>query len=156
MARSSKPFAIEIEGAPELSRKLAEFEGKVGKKLHRKAARQAAKLVLASAKMHVPVQYGTLESSLKVKAVKRSRTRIGVEVATAEGMFQGDSFYGGFVELGTKERFHKSGKSVGRIENQKFSFLRPALYDNEEAVRRTYVDALREAIREEEVKRATR
>lgn len=137
-----------ITGDKALDALLKGLPEKVQKQLSRKATRKAAKeIVLPDAKSRVPVDSGDLESSLTVKAMKRSRTRFGHQVQTKDGDFQGDQFYGAFIEYGTKERKHKSGKSVGRIDPGKnFAYLRPAVYENEPQIEQLYVTALKELI----------
>lgn len=141
--RTPKAFSIDVEGAPELARTLATMEPRVAKKLTRKAMREASKLVKDDAKRRVPVDSGKLKRAIVVRALKRSRSRFGTQVQTKDGFFKGDSFYGGFIELGTK-------KMPAR------PYLRPALYDNEAKVRQKFVESLREFIREEGKRAATR
>lgn len=145
---------ILITGDKELDRLLKGLPLAAQKKLSRKATRKAAKeIVLPDAKARVPVDTGELEESLVVKAIKRSRNRIGHMVATKDGFYAGDQFYGAFIEFGTKERQHKSGKPVGRIDPAKnFAYLRPAAYDNEVPIRQLYVSAMTELIRESAAK----
>jgi len=148
-----------ITGDVELAKALAEFEPKVQKALTRKATRAAAKLVLESAKARVPVLTGELESSLKVRAMKKRKgqrrgKKFGHSVVTGEGFFVGDQFYGGFLELGTKERYlKKSGKSVGRIPAGEHDFLRPALYDNKVAIRAIFNRVMRQVVSEARMKK---
>jgi hypothetical protein len=61
-----------------------------------------------------------LEDQLVVKAMKRSRTRVGYYVGFPWPLFQGPTFYGGFLEFGWD---HKGGFHV-----EADSFLRRALY----------------------------
>jgi HK97 gp10 family phage protein len=138
-----------ITGDKALDRLLKGLPLKVQKKLSRQATRKAAKeIVLPDAKARVPVDTGDLDESLTVKAVKRSRTKFGHEVRTKDGFYSGDQFYGGFVEFGTKERQHKSGKSVGSVKPHSFGFLRPAVYENESRIRDLYVTAMNALIAE--------
>ena len=138
-----------ITGDKALDRKLAGLPDKLAKKLSKQATRKAAKeIVLPRAKADAPVDTGELEDSLTVRAVKRSRRRIGHMVTTRDGMFQGDQFYGGFVEWGTHERQTKSGKSTGRIQPNEFMFLRSALYDNEVRIKAEYVKDVNQLIDE--------
>ena len=53
---------------------------------------------------------------------------MGHGVYVGEGLFKGDQFYAGFLEFGTKPRQTKSGANRGRIDEQKWAFLRPALF----------------------------
>lgn len=139
-----------ITGDKELDRLLKGLPLKVQKKVSRSATRKAAKdIVLPDAKSRVPVDTGDLEESLSVRAIKRSRTKFGHEVRTKDGFYSGDQFYGAFIEFGTKERKHKSGKQVGRIDPAKnFAYLRPAVYDNDARIRALYVTAMKELIAE--------
>jgi HK97 gp10 family phage protein len=138
-----------VTGDKELDALLKGLPLKAQKKLSRKATRKAAKdIVLPEARNRVGVDSGELEDSLKVKAIKRSRSRFGHEVTTGDGFWKGDQFYGAFLEFGTKERQHKSGKQVGQIQPGAHAFLRPAVYDNEGRITQLYVDAMKELISE--------
>lgn len=46
---------------------------------------------------------GQLRDSLKLRAMKSKKGRIGVVVQTREGDYRGKTFYGAFVEYGTKK-----------------------------------------------------
>ena len=139
-----------VTGDEALDKLLATLTPKLQKKLIRQATRKSAKnIVLPEARNRVPVDTGDLEESLTVKAIKRSRNKIGSMVATKDGFFSGDQFYGGMIEFGTKERTQKStGKSVGAIQPHKFAFLRPAVYDNEDRIKAEYIKDVRELIGE--------
>lgn len=89
-----------ITGSKRLTRMLNALGSKQARAFHRKAIRTAAKVVLAEAKRRSPVRTGKLRSSLTVKALKRSRKGIGVQVTQKEGAFKGEAFYGSFVEFG--------------------------------------------------------
>jgi HK97 gp10 family phage protein len=147
MARAS---GVIVTGDKALDVLLKGLPTKVQKKVSRNATRKAAKeIVLPAARSRTPVDTGELEESLVVRAVKRSRTRFGHYVGTKEGHYRGDQFYGAFIEFGTKERRHKSGKAVGRIDPAKnFAYLRPAVYDNQPQIRAMYVDAMKQLINE--------
>jgi len=139
-----------VTGLHVLDKALATLEPKLQKKAIRKAARTAAKMILHRAKQLVPVDYGDLSESLKVKSItnlKGKRHRIGYMVVAGEGMFIGDVFYGGFVETGTKERYHKNKKYVGAMEET--SYLRRPLYEMKEAVQQRFLLELDYGIREQ-------
>lgn len=102
MAKVTAGTAVIITGVDEIDRKLSRFEQSVQKKAIRKATREAAKVILEDARQRVPVDTGALRKSLRVRSLKRSRVRQGHQVMTGEGFFKGDTFYGGFVEYGTK------------------------------------------------------
>jgi len=86
-----------------LNRKLKTLESKVEKKLTRQALRAGARVIAKEAKLRAPVDTGTLRSKIKVWALKRSRTRIGVLVGTSAKDYTGNQFYGAFAEYGTKD-----------------------------------------------------
>jgi len=94
---------IKIEGAKELERKLLSMEPKLARKSVMRALRAGARPILARAKALVPAPTGALKKSLKIRALKKRRYSHGVMVATSEGWFKGDEFYGAFVEFGTSK-----------------------------------------------------
>ncbi len=137
-----------VTGFEELDKALAEFPANVQKAMARKGTRKAAKdIVLPDAKNRVPENTGDLADSLTVRTVKRSRGKIGHMVTTKDGFYKGDQFYGGFIEFGTKERQHKSGKSVGAIQPHYHSFMRPAVYENSDKIKSLFADVLMSEIR---------
>lgn len=154
MAKAPKP-AVFILGLPEVDRALKEFPDKVRKSIARTAFRTIAKKIKEDAVAAAPRKTGALAASLKVFAVARKRGRgaraargiVGASIRTKEGFFKGDEFYGGFIELGTKERTQKkTGKKVGQILASVWSFIRPALYRNEAYAKAHFADAVRQAI----------
>lgn len=94
-----------ITGDAELNKKLAALTGPEAKKVIRKAAREALRPVLRHARANAPKRTRRLEKSLKIRALKRSRSRIGAKVQTAAGDFKGKTFYGAFQEYD-----HRRGK----------------------------------------------
>lgn len=115
-----------VKGNVELHKALKMLPDALKKKALRKVTRKVAKQeILPLAQRLVPVNEGQLQDSLKVRArkVRRKSTRVGVQVMAGEGLFTGDTFYGGFQEFGW---FHwKNGEFI-----EGNSFLRPALYDD--------------------------
>ena len=95
-------IGMEIVGLEELERAFLMLPAAVAKKAIRQNLRAGAKIVLAQAKENAPVDSGDLKRSLKVRAGKRSRNTISIRVATGKDWFKGDTFYGAFVEFGTK------------------------------------------------------
>ncbi len=95
-------MALILTGADELRRKLQGLANKDAKAALRKGCRAGAKVVAAEARKTAPNKTGLLRSSIKVRALKRSRKRLGytVVVKLPEGAVQIP--YGGFVEFGTK------------------------------------------------------
>lgn len=103
----------------------------------RSATRQVAKMTKEMAVSEAPHDTGQLAASIKVKAARRSRAKnrkmwVGTNVTTEEGLFQGETFYAGFLEFGTDPRVSSKGYR-GQIEKNRYSFLRPALLLHEEA-----------------------
>jgi len=126
-----------ITGNRLLDIKLAGMHARIQKKLARRASRAAVKeIVLPEAKRLVPTDTGALEASLKVRAIKRTKTRIGHTVQTVglDKPRQAPS-----IEFGT-ERMTAD------------PFLRRALYTNENAIRGKFIFELNRALIEERVK----
>jgi HK97 gp10 family phage protein len=137
---------VSITGVKEIDRALMEFERKAKNKAIRTAAREAARDVQREAVILAPHHTGALERAIRVRGAKkragRGRDVIGASIVVGEGFFAGDTFYAGFLEFGTRERFHQSGKSTGRIEPGVFDFLRQALFTNTQRVLQTFRRAL--------------
>lgn len=76
-----------------------------------------------------------LEELIVVRALPRSRVRIGYFCGFVDPLFQGASFYGGFLEFGWD---HYKGV---RVEPD--SFLRQALYPNEPLIRSFVAERMR-------------
>ena len=132
---------IQMTGFAELDSKFDGLNKSMQGKLTRRVTREVAKSVLALAKARVPVDSGDLEASLVVRSAtgRKRRGEISHSVMTRDGMFRGDQFYGGFVELGYT---HRSGSYVPAD-----SFLRYALYGEEEKHRRMFRDLMAEELR---------
>lgn len=67
-----------------------------------------------------------LEEQLVVKALKRSRKRVGYYIGFPHELFKGPTYYGGFIEFGWD---HKGGFHV-----EADSFLRRALYPQADTI----------------------
>ena len=131
-----------VTGDRALDKTMATMEAKIQKKVARHAMRVAAKsIILPAAKRRVPVLSGALKRSLKVKAMKRSRSRIGVAVEAGDGFFKGEQYYSGMVEFGWKD--DKRGRSAPA-----HPFLRPAGYESEPQVQALIVADIRKALAE--------
>jgi hypothetical protein len=126
-----KEFNIAVTGVAELDPSLQELASEFGPKginaAMRKACRAAIKeIVLPAVLARMPWDTGYLESQVVVRAIPRSRNRMGYWVGFPDPLFQGDTFYGGFIEFGWD---HRLGVTV-----EADSFLRKALYENADAV----------------------
>lgn len=83
---------------------------------------------IVGTKDSVQSEPGFLLSKITVKAQKRSRTSVGYWVGFPDPLYQGDTYYGGFLEFGTKKRQNKKGANRGLVKPD--SFLRVPLYSN--------------------------
>lgn len=92
---------FDVSQTANLLKALKQFPGKVQRKILVQESRKAAKTyLLGQAKNAVPKQTGALRKSIKVRALKRSRVRVGVRIGMAEKDFTGETFYGSFLEYG--------------------------------------------------------
>jgi len=126
-------------------KKLREFPGKVERRALSKAGRAATKEIANRAKELAPVQQkpkrgkqlrsprGRLKKSIKVRAMKRKRGRVGFRVTTGAGEFKGDTFYGGMVEYGTTKQPPQP-------------FMRPAWDQQKGTALQTYVSEVKREI----------
>ena len=131
-------YQFPIEGAAKVRKQLESLGPRVAKNVLRQAIRPAAKLIQGTAKSLVDVDKGNLKKSIKVRSLKRSRTRVGMTIATSasDNLFKGKTFYGGFLEYGYRrgkrtneiKRAQKKKKSVAdsRPEVPPRPFMKPA------------------------------
>jgi HK97 gp10 family phage protein len=131
-----------VSGVKELDAKFASIEPKIAKKVARKAMRDGAKKIEARAKANLSangnIDTGELRRGIKVRAMKRSRSRIGVWIATTErkqASKKGFRFGGYQLEYGTKHA-------------QAEPFMRPAGNDSEPAIRSMVIADILEALGE--------
>lgn len=104
---------IGVLGLPEVRRALAELPKTLQRKFVRDELKWAARLVEAEAERRAPVEAdrthgapsGTLQKSIKVRTLPRSRSGGGYSVGVGEEDYKGAAFYGPMVELG-----HRIGK----------------------------------------------
>ena len=128
-----------VVGAAETVKALTMFPVAVQKEVVGKVARKIAKEdILPAARTRVPFDIGALHDSLTVRAAKTKRGsgEIGASVTTREGLFAGETFYGGFQEYGWIH--YKDGSFV---EGQ--PFLRPSLYENPQAKARKFSELVK-------------
>lgn len=138
---------VSLTGLAELDKKLEGLERNMQRKALRQACRAVAKMVHAEARATVPRLTGALAKSLVVRATpakQKRRSDIAVSVMTKEGLFRGDQFYGGIVELGSAPRQTKAGANRGIMPE--FRFLRNALYSYPATKLRVFQDAVRKFI----------
>lgn len=143
---------ITLTGDDQLDAYLEQLPAKVAKDGMRVATRQVAKFVREIAIGLAPEDTGALIASLKVRAAHRRRSKpwlVSTSVRTGGGLFRGETFYGGFLELGTVERKTKSGKSTGRIDRSRWAYLVPALYAYMETKRNMFASQLAQWVRDQ-------
>ncbi len=141
---------LEMQGAEALMKALDEIIAEDGPKSLNKAMRQATRaavkeIVLPRVRELVPHDTGDLESQLTVRAIRRARGKLGHTVGlknayVSGNSFQGDGFYGGFLEFGFK---HRGGTQVPAD-----SFLRRGLYESEQRVRAAVENELKSFVRQ--------
>jgi HK97 gp10 family phage protein len=142
-----------LTGDKELDAMFAAMNNTMQKKALRPATRTVAKMVLEQARAEVPEDTGLLRSELRIKAKARSKRyphTVGVTVGFRDDLFQGDTFYAGFMEFGTEPRYHKvrayadsvRARYTGKIDSTRFAFLRPALWSYPERKQAVFRQAL--------------
>lgn len=123
-----------VDGAEETKKALNQLVPAIRKQVLRKVTRQIMKEdVFPAALDRVPYLTGELHDALIVRAakLKRGSKNVGASVQTRDGLFQGETFYGGFQEFGW---FHwKDGSFVSGSP-----FLRPSLYENSQEKARKF------------------
>lgn len=153
--------AVFLTGLAQLDAKLASLEPKLQKKLARKSLRSIAKKVVAAAKSIVQAEAyntGALYKNFKVRALKRSRNRIGTSMfVDREKLFADYAARYGHTPnpaKGEKEPFYylaaiefgyqrPSGEQVEAVRP-----MRRALYDNANEFKQFFVTDIQELIRE--------
>ena len=90
---------FEVRGTAELIAKLKAMKGAKAKAVLRKSTRAQAKVIAARAKTEWPTKSGETVRNIKVRALKRSRTRIG---HTVRLQVASPTPYRSYVELGTR------------------------------------------------------
>lgn len=136
----AKAMSVKVEGLPQLIKALTAFEKKVMNKGLKKCFRDGSKVIAKAVKDETPKgQSGFLRKAIKVRAAKRKKNRIGVNVQIGEGNFKGDSFYGGFVEFGTKT-------ADGKVKIKGRRFMKKGFDKSKDAAAAAMVESLRESI----------
>lgn len=119
-----------VTGWKELDRAFSKLEVKVQGKALRSALRAGAQRIQSAAIANIvaspSIDTGQLAKSMKVRSAKRSRTRVGMEILTK------GAAHANLVEYGTK-----------RMPAE--PFLRPAGYDNKEAIGQMLLGDIQEA-----------
>jgi HK97 gp10 family phage protein len=106
-------YRINLEGDRVLAAKLRGLTDSQAKKAILGACRESIKVIQAEARTLAPSRTGALRRSIKVRAISRSRKRIGVRVTTSatDNLYSGKTFYGAFQEFGWKTGSRKNEQS---------------------------------------------
>jgi HK97 gp10 family phage protein len=101
---------INLDGDRVLKAKLSALTDSEAKKAILGACREAIKIVQKEAQTLAPSKTGALRRSLKVRAIRRSRSRIGMRVTTSktDNLYAGKTFYAAFQEFGWKTGSRKN------------------------------------------------
>lgn len=114
---------MSVLGVPELDKRLDELERGAAMKVVRPALRAGMKAVLPFVLALVPQLTGNLARSIKLRALKRKKGRVGIEIVTGTRDQLGipaDSpwYYPAHVELGTEHApatsFMRAGLKSGQ------------------------------------------
>jgi HK97 gp10 family phage protein len=119
---------VKIEGLKELQTALQELPKATARNVMRRILKARGKPIAEAARKHVPVDQGDLKDSIAVsttlskrqKRMHRKPDKDDVEVYVGPGPHP----QAHWLEFGTDERTHASGKSVGDVPKK--PFMRPA------------------------------
>lgn len=101
---------FKITGIKEIDEALKELEPKLQKKVLRQAMRKSLKPVRDAVENQAPIgETGELAENVKIKAGKRKKDTIRLNVQVGAGDFTGDQYYASFVEFGHKVGSRKLG-----------------------------------------------
>ena len=131
MAKQKK-WNVKVDGLEELV-KVFEKMPEVAQEALDSASKEAANVVLQSAKRNCPVKSGKLRDSLDIKAEKTSKPTKRSYQVYSKGVSQGGVRYAFAVEAGTSKAPAKP-------------FLRPALDENKENIKKTISEKIIEEI----------
>jgi HK97 gp10 family phage protein len=142
----SRKLTVVLTGDKELNAKLAALTGKQAKEAIRKAARPALQVTLQAARSLAPIRSGSLRRSLKIRTIRRSRTRVGMRLTTSksDNQYSGKTFYAAFQEWGWKTG---SRKSKNRRQIAATNFLKQAAISTRSQALKIYASKILEHIR---------
>mgnify|MGYP006417269999 FL=1 len=130
---------VTIQGEAELLRRMAKLRKPIGAKVLWTAVKSGGEIVRKRGKAKAPRRTGLLKKEIKVRKSwvnppdhNRAEAIVGWQASKAS---RTPAFYGRFLEYGTRERVHKSGKSVGSIRPK--AFMKPALHAEKVNVKNT-------------------
>ena len=159
---------IYLTGDAALNAKLKALTSPVAKRVIKESAKPALKPVLRQSQDLAPVRKegersggevrppGGLRKSLRIKALRRSRTRYGYRVTTAVDFFKGHQFYGAFQEFGWKSG--AAFKTLATPETQSRVVIRRTgkSYTRTQIIKRTKADGRKQIEGRRFLKRAAK
>lgn len=98
---------VEVRGVKELQKSLTELPKTIKKKALVSSQRDALKPVLAAYQSTLPRRSGRYAMSLRIRAVRRSRTRVGVTISVVPKFLQleeGEFYYPAAIEYGWRSK----------------------------------------------------
>jgi len=123
-----KFISISMLGAPELQKKLRALPITTQKKVVRKATRDAAKAIARPAKAKAPRgSTGRLKQNIRVRAMKRSRRRVGHIISTGTRQQMG-------IAADPKKYYYPAGQELGNVKTRERRFLKDALAQEQDRV----------------------
>ena len=127
-----------LTGDDRLNAKLALLKGAQAKSVIRSAARTAMRPVHAAARRNAPRRSGVLAMSIKIKAMKRSRSRVGVRLTTSatDSLYQGKQFHGAFQEFGWKSGRRLRNADLGIAKRKRRTTTQRSVARDHDAGRR--------------------
>jgi HK97 gp10 family phage protein len=144
----ARKITIVLTGDSALNAKLNELTSKQAKEAIRKAARPALQGTLAAARSLAPKRTGRMAKNIKIRAITRSRSRVGMRVTLSkQGDYSGKAFYGAFINYGRKtgsrrqSSLRRQPKERRQIEGTRF--LNKAAEQTRASAVRIYRDNIR-------------
>ncbi|MFO0939825.1 MAG: HK97 gp10 family phage protein [Pirellulales bacterium] len=125
-------------GDAEVNRQLSVLTGPEQKKAVRKASRVSLKPMAVQMRQAAPRRTGRLSRAVKVRAMARSRVRIGSKVSLTgkASAFSGKAFYGGFLEWGWRAGRRVRNSDLGLKRGAKRSPMMAAIARNRNNARK--------------------
>jgi HK97 gp10 family phage protein len=132
---------VVVTGVADLDRALRALPAKIGNKVVRQALRKGAKTFAAAARAKAPKETGKLESAIKVRAGRRSRTGIAVAVVVGAESFDGPGEY-----------LYPVASEFGTSKMKAQPYLRPAFDALKSAVEAQVIADIRAGVEREAAK----
>ena len=150
LARMARKVTAILTGSESLNRKLKVLTSKQAKEAIRKAARPALQGTLSLARSLAPKDTGRMARSIKIRAISRSRSRVGMRVTLSKsGDYSGKAFYGAFQNYGWKtgSRSQTTGRTTTRRKVEGSKFMNRAAEQTRTSAIRIYHDRIISYIR---------